>query len=345
MNRSIILVTLIALVVAVLVAVVVSKTLGGGSGDQTAGNISTTQILVAANKLKIGDEITPDDLKWMAWPDEAMFDGVIKRKTKKPDDGQDKKAKKESKDKAEGQITVQGEGRKDEDEEEFAKVEPGKDRLVGKMVRRAVKRNEPVTMDVVIEDSDSGSILAAKLEPGMRAIGVKIKAESSAGGFIKPGDYVDVILTYQIRNAGGQAMAMLAQRLATQTILSNVRVLAVDQTAQPSGEKDKDKIKVGKTATLELTRKQAETLALAEQMGELTLVLRRLGEDDAPEDEVSMDFTTDVRTADVLRRQAEIISSGGTSTANTVRVYSGPQVNSVPVQVMTLPEPEQNSSN
>lgn len=347
MNRSIILVTLIALVVAVLVATVVSKTLGGKSGGDEAANIKTAQILVAAKRLKIGDEIEPDDLEWMDWPEDAMYAGVIKRqpKSKKRDDTKaDKKGKKDDADEH-GISVVKGDDgkkkKKNGDDEDFGEVEPGKDKLVGKMVRREIEKSEPVTMKSVVEESE-GNFLAARLGEGMRAIGVSIKAESSAGGFIKPGDYVDVILTYQVRSSGptGGPMSMIAQRLATQTVLSNVKVLAIDQNATAD---DDEKIKPGRTATLELNRKQAETLMLAEKMGDLSLALRRLGEDDQPGDAVSMDFTTDVLTVDVLRKQAELMSSGDTVTGNTVRVYSGPYVNDVPVK--TAPQSMTNNSN
>src|SRR5690606_4759403 len=90
--------------------------------------------------------------------------------------------------------------------------------------------------------------------------------ETSAGGFILPNDHVDVIMSRKDRQ--GQRDLNTAQ-----TILTNVRVLAVDQTI---GDKDGQKVVVGKTATLELTGSQAETLALARQSGTLTLALRSI---------------------------------------------------------------------
>jgi pilus assembly protein CpaB len=98
----------------------------------------------------------------------------------------------------------------------------------------------------------------------MRAISTEISAETGAGGFILPNDYVDVLLTREQNNA-----------FISETILRNVRVLAIDQTVQ---EKDGQKAAVGRTATLELTPKQTEMLALSRRRGTLSLALRSLAD-------------------------------------------------------------------
>ena len=114
--------------------------------------------------------------------------------------------------------------------------------------------------------------MAAILPAGMRAISTEISAETGAGGFILPNDRVDVILSRRDRDAekisGGET-------LVTETILLDVRVLAIDQTVE---EKNGQRVVVGKTATLELAPRQAERLALARQMGTLQLALRSLAD-------------------------------------------------------------------
>jgi len=109
--------------------------------------------------------------------------------------------------------------------------------------------------------------MAAMLMPGMRAVAITISAESGAGGFVLPNDRVDVIVTPK---SSGPSL-----RVVSKTILSNVRVLAVDQTVK----QDKDaKTVVGRTATLEVTPQQAEMLSSAQSSGSLSLALRPLGD-------------------------------------------------------------------
>ena len=104
----------------------------------------------------------------------------------------------------------------------------------------------------------------------MRAISTEISPETGAGGFILPNDHVDVILTR--RDSEAEKTAGVEVHIS-ETILTNIRVLAIDQTVE---EKNGQRVVVGKTATLELTPRQAETLALSRQMGTLSLALRSL---------------------------------------------------------------------
>lgn len=142
----------------------------------------------------------------------------------------------------------------------------------GSVARVPLANGEPVTGQKVIK-SDGAGFLAAVLTPGKRAVGVKLTTERGAGGFILPNDRVDVIVTRKL----GSDSAGLASYRAT-TVLRDIRVLAVDQTAQ---EEEDSKTIVGKTATLELSAQQAEVLALAEAMGDLSLTLRSLTQGDA----------------------------------------------------------------
>src|SRR5882672_2815872 len=139
----------------------------------------------------------------------------------------------------------------------------------GAVVRSPLVSGQPIT-DASIVRAGSAGFMAATIKPGMRAIGVPVTAETSAGGFILPNDRVDVVLTRDMSGGNGGP-----KNFESGIILQDVRVLAVDQTAHQ--EKDQQTV-VGKTATLELTPDQAELLAQSQQSGILSLVLRALGD-------------------------------------------------------------------
>ena len=134
---------------------------------------------------------------------------------------------------------------------------------------RLSSTGEPIREAKLVNAKGSG-FMAAILPSGMRAVSTQISPETGAGGFILPNDHVDVILTRRDREA---EKATGAEVHVSETILNNIRVLAIDQTVE---EKNGQKVVVGKTATLELTPRQAETLALAQQLGTLSLALRSI---------------------------------------------------------------------
>jgi pilus assembly protein CpaB len=107
-------------------------------------------------------------------------------------------------------------------------------------------------------------ILSRKVAAGMRAFSVRINDATGVAGFILPGDRVDVMLTRQLGNTGGR------ENLATDVILQNVTVLGIDQLSSENVEEPV----VGKSATFEVTPEQAQKLALASQVGTLSLALR-----------------------------------------------------------------------
>ncbi len=149
----------------------------------------------------------------------------------------------------------------------------GIEELAGTIVRSEFFAGEPITQAKLTRTE--GGLLSAMLPAGMRAIALSISTDTSAGGFILPNDRVDVIMTRR-----SQAFEDGAERFITETILSNVRVLAIDQTI---AEQNGVAVVVGRTATLELTPMQAEILTVAQQMSDrLTLALRSLADADAP---------------------------------------------------------------
>ena len=143
------------------------------------------------------------------------------------------------------------------------------------IVRVAMITGDPIRGPYVVMARGSG-FMAAILPKGMRAVAVDISADTSAGGFILPDDHVDVMLTHHDK---GAEKATGVEKIVAETILRNVRVLAVDQAVE---EKADTRVALGKTATLELTESQAEMLAQSHQLGTLSLSLRSLRDATSP---------------------------------------------------------------
>jgi pilus assembly protein CpaB len=143
--------------------------------------------------------------------------------------------------------------------------------LAPSIARAPFAAGEPIREAKLIKADGSG-YMAAILPSGMRAISIEISAETGAGGFILPNDHVDVILSRRDKEAEKAAGVEIH---TSETILTNVRVLAIDQTVE---EKNGTRVVVGKTATLELAPHQAETLTRAKQMGVITLALRSIAD-------------------------------------------------------------------
>jgi pilus assembly protein CpaB len=141
--------------------------------------------------------------------------------------------------------------------------------LGGSIARAPFVAGEPIREAKLVQAKGSG-FMAAILPPGMRAVSTTIAPETGAGGFILPNDRVDVILTQRDR-AAEKAAGTEVQ--TSETIMKNIRVLAIDQTVE---EKNGQKVVIGKTATLELSPGQAESLALAQKLGTLSLALRSI---------------------------------------------------------------------
>ncbi|MGB3712556.1 MAG: Flp pilus assembly protein CpaB [Erythrobacter sp.] len=143
--------------------------------------------------------------------------------------------------------------------------------LLGTVVRYPITAGEPVTQGSLVSPGDRG-FLAAALGPGMRAVTVPVSAQTGVGGFVFPGDRVDMVLTQTIEGEG-------LPLKAAETVLRNLRVLATDQTTeQVTDEQGKTVVRAFRTVTLEVTPKIAEQIAVAQTVGELTLVLRSIAD-------------------------------------------------------------------
>lgn len=186
-----------------------------------AAEVSQDEVLVAARDIPLGTKLSGRDLKWAAWPAEALPKGAI-IKSKVPD------AEKTYK---------------------------------GQLARSQIYDGEPIRKERLV-DTDRG-FMAAILPKGKRAIAVGVEAETTAGGFILPGDKVDLILT-----RGGRGN----QTVQSETLLENIKVLAIDTVT--AGEEDQKNLAPKRTATLELTPEQTEVVAQAQQLGTISLALR-----------------------------------------------------------------------
>ena len=290
MNKNVLIVLAGAVLVAVLVAVMVQVMMGGK--EEPVVQEAKVNVLVAAKDLKIGRELSDGDVRWQPWPKTSLFPGAVRQ--------------------LEGQAA--------------------KDALEGRLARDVAK-GEPV-MKTALLGASKGNFVAASLEPGMRAMAIEVKAHSMVGGFVGPGDFVDVILTYnetiRTNDTDPNIQNMLELNLentATETILQNVKVLAVDQSAERPKE---DKIKPGKTVTLAVSVQDSERLTLAADVGELNLVLRGVGDDAIVEKK--WPTVSDARLTnmgdEIFEEFARIKKESG-AYSNTVRIYNGNTVEAV----------------
>jgi pilus assembly protein CpaB len=140
--------------------------------------------------------------------------------------------------------------------------------LAGSIARAPFIAGEPIREQKLIRADGSG-FMAAILPTGMRAVSIEISAETGVGGFILPNDRVDIILSKR------STVASASNVVSSQVVLSNVRVLAIDQAPK---EREGQNAVLGKTATLEVTPDDAEILARARQSGTLSLALRSIAD-------------------------------------------------------------------
>jgi pilus assembly protein CpaB len=138
--------------------------------------------------------------------------------------------------------------------------------LRGALLRRYLEAGHPITADDFLRPRDRG-FLAAVMMPGMRAISIGVDAVSGVGGLIWPGDHVDVLLVQDLQEAP------LSRRVAGETVMSNVRVVAVDQRIAQGASGDQAG-QIARTVSLEVTPEEAERAAVAQHLGRLALTIR-----------------------------------------------------------------------
>ncbi|GFM29921.1 Flp pilus assembly protein CpaB [Novosphingobium sp. PY1] len=152
----------------------------------------------------------------------------------------------------------------------FIDGEADMSKLLGTVVRFPLTAGQPVTQGSLVAPGDRG-FLAAALGPGMRAVTIPVSAKTGVGGFVFPGDRVDLVLTQQVKGEGDPLRT-------SETILRNLRVLATDQTTDNEVVDGKTVVKAFRTVTIEVTPRIAEKVAVAQEIGTLSLSLRSIAD-------------------------------------------------------------------
>jgi pilus assembly protein CpaB len=148
-------------------------------------------------------------------------------------------------------------------------------KLLGTVVRNPITAGQPVTRGALVGPNDRG-FLAAALGPGMRAVTVPVSATSGVAGFVFPGDRIDLVLTQEVAGGGDGPPLKVSE-----TIVRNLRVLAVDQRITGVNEEGKTEAKPYANVTFESTPRIAEKIAVAQSIGMLSLSLRSIADNAA----------------------------------------------------------------
>ncbi|KQS57473.1 MAG: Flp pilus assembly protein CpaB [Brevundimonas sp.] len=278
MKPARIIVICIAAVAAIGLALVV-RAMGSSNKAPTpaaaaapAPSIPMTRVLVAARDLAPGKRLEDADLAWKDWPAAEVAPIFITDGTQSAP-VEAKPAEKT----AEGAVA-----RVARTATEMATGGAKADYL-GSVVREPIAAGEPILARKIVRAGDSG-YMAAYLEPGMRAMAIRVTVETAAGGFILPGDHVDVVLTRETNLGNIGATEGDRSKFTSATVMQNVKVLAIDQSTRAG---DDEQAVIGATATLEVSASSAEALALAKSEGELSLVLRSYADTAGPSGRVA----------------------------------------------------------
>ncbi|HVJ40085.1 MAG TPA: Flp pilus assembly protein CpaB [Dongiaceae bacterium] len=242
--------------------------------QQPAEPTGMVKVLVAARPIATGTKLTRDDFKWVSWPKAALQDRFIDT-SKISEAALDAQQAPPS-----GASTPVVNSSGDEGEAAAGTV------LIGSVARRQIMADEPIGLEAIIQPGNR-SIVSAVIAPGMRAISIPIQSESASAGFIGPGDRVDVLLAQNLKatvvdkikgqeaqGEPGSGESNGISTWATETVLFNAKVLAVDQ--QLSHDAKDGPAVMGKILTLEVSPRDAERLFAAQQLGSFSITLRSL---------------------------------------------------------------------
>ena len=227
MNRQSMIALGVALVLGLVAVFFANSYLNRKQNEAYAGG--TTKVAVASVPLAYGNDITPEKVRFVDYPNTSIPPGAFTNAA--------------------------------------ALMPAGKPARVALL---AIAPNEPILASKITGEGQGASI-AALLPAGMRAASVRINDVSGVAGFIQPNDSVDVLITRTLPQQGQAAQV-------TDVLLQNIRVIAIDQNAKNSDGTPA----VARTATLEVTPIDAQKLALAQEAGSLSLVLRKPGEQNNP---------------------------------------------------------------
>jgi pilus assembly protein CpaB len=203
-----------------------------------APKVATRTIVVATGPLRFGTHVSADNLREVAWPEEAIPAGTYA---------------------SIGELTSGGK----------------------RIVLASIEKNEPI-LRTKITGPGQKATLSAVIQDGMRAVTIRTNDVEGVGGFVLPGDHVDVLLTRQAERTSG----------TNDVVIQNAKVLAVDQLADDAA----DRPTVARAVTLEVDTVAAQKIALASSLGSLSLMLRRAGEQ-------HMDATRRVTASDLAQTE------------------------------------------
>jgi len=190
----------------------------------------------------------------------------------------------------------------------------------GTLLRQYREAGAPILRGDVLRPRDRG-FLAAVLRPGRKAVSIGVDAVTGASGLIWPGDLVDVILVQEL----DAALAPVSRRVVAETVLTALRVIAVDQQIVQGATGDEAPRAVARTVTLEVSTAEAERVAVAERLGRLTLAVRAM---EAPAEGEDVPRDTALSGADVSRA----LQRGTPVPGSRVRVIEGGQSQEVTFQ-------------
>lgn len=190
----------------------------------------------------------------------------------------------------------------------------GRASLVGAMLRRSYQGGEPLVSGTMLQTTDRG-FLAAVLAPGTRAMSVAVDPVLSAGGLVWPGDHVDMVLTQSIESPN----TSLGRRVVGETVLTDLRVVAVDRALVQGAVSDTAEVTSSntgpRTVTVEVTPPQAERLAVASRIGRISLSIRAVA--------TALDDEADVTRPAVWAKDVSTVLGDTPAVSNGVTVFAG----------------------
>lgn len=177
--------------------------------------------------------------------------------------------------------------------------------LQGTVVRSVITAGQPLTQGALVKPGDRG-FLAAALTPGMRAVTFPVRNENSVGGFVFPGDRIDLMLSQTVAGGGDGPPLKVSE-----TIMKNLRVLATDQrTTTDVDEQGKTIVKNISMVTIEATPSISEKIAVARTLGDLSIVLRPLADSAGELDQAIADGS--VKVAEGKNGKTDTVASADT---------------------------------
>jgi pilus assembly protein CpaB len=255
MNPSRIAIVVLAGVAALVLAFLVHGMMGKKAPTVVAATPSAgplmTRVLTAKVDLAVGDRLSPDNMAWQPWPVGTANAAYVT-------DGSSAAAKPAG---AEGAVKQASTMVGDIANGGGPKLQA----LVGAIVREPIFAGEPITSKKIVRSGDTG-YLAVRLPQGMRAVSIPVTIDSGAGGFIEPGDRVDVMTAHADTSKGGSGV------MVAETVLANVQVLAVDQRVDTP--KNTTSLPAASTLTLEVPAGDVDALVRARGGGTLMMALR-----------------------------------------------------------------------